>query len=151
MVPSTFLLLDTLPLTPNGKVDRRALPTPGQDRPELAEAFVAPHTPTEELIASIWGEILGVERVGMHDNFFELGGHSLLAIQVIARLRDTFQVELALHGLFETPTVAGLAERLEADDRTSRHLEAPPLVPVSRENNLPLSFAQEQVWFLSQL
>jgi acyl-coenzyme A synthetase/AMP-(fatty) acid ligase/acyl carrier protein len=114
MVPSAFVLLDApLPVTPNGKLDRRALPAPDQSRPDLAEAFIAPRTPVEETIASIWGELLKVARVGVHDNFFELGGHSLLAAQVIARIRAAFEVEVELRTLFESPTVAAVADRIE--------------------------------------
>ena len=106
MVPSAFVFLDSLPLTPNGKVDRQALPAPTSARPELAETFAAAHTPTEEVLAGLWTELLGVEQVGIHDNFFDLGGHSLLATQVISRVRELFHVEIALRQLFETPTVA---------------------------------------------
>ena len=113
MVPSAFVLLEALPLTPNGKVDRRALPTPSQNRPEFDEPFVAPCTPVEEELTQIWSKVLSVERVGIHDNFFELGGHSLLVTQVVSRIRDAFEVELPLRDLFEKPTVAGLAEHLE--------------------------------------
>ncbi|MCZ6624678.1 MAG: non-ribosomal peptide synthetase, partial [Deltaproteobacteria bacterium] len=110
MVPSAFVFLDALPLTLNGKIDRRALPAPDRVRPELEGTFVAPQTPNEELLAEIWSEILGVERVGIHDNFFELGGHSLLATQVISRVRKTFQVEVPLRTLFEMPTIEEFAE-----------------------------------------
>jgi acyl carrier protein len=113
MIPSVFVFLESLPLTPGGKIDRRALPAPDQSRPEMESAFVAPNTPTEELLARIWAEILKLERVGVHDNFFELGGHSLLATQLISRLRDALGVNLLLRSLFEAPTVAGLAERIE--------------------------------------
>jgi amino acid adenylation domain-containing protein len=113
MVPSAFVFVDSLPLTPNGKIDRRALPAPDKSRPQLESAFVAPGTATEELVARTWADILKLKRVGVHDNFFELGGHSLLAIQVISRLREQFGVELPLRVLFEQPTVAGLAERID--------------------------------------
>jgi amino acid adenylation domain-containing protein len=109
MVPSAFVPLDALPLTPNGKIDRRALPAPDGLRPELEAAYVAPRSPTEEMIARIWAEILAIEQVGIHDSFFQLGGHSLLATRVISRVRTTFQVALPLRRFFEDPTVAGLA------------------------------------------
>jgi acyl carrier protein len=107
------VFLDSLPLTPSGKVDRKALPAPDNSRPELDNRFVAPRTPGEQSIAKIWAEVLKLEKVGIHDNFFELGGHSLLATQVISRLRDAFRVDLPLRSLFESPTVAALAERVE--------------------------------------
>jgi acyl carrier protein len=113
MIPSAFVLLDVLPLTLNGKLDRMALPALDQSRPDLAEAFIAPRTPVEEAIAAIWGELLKLDRVGVHDNFFELGGHSLLATQVIARIRAAFEVELELRVLFEGPTIAAVADRIE--------------------------------------
>jgi len=109
MVPSAFVTLETLPLTPSGKVDRRALPAPDGARPELEGDYVAPRTPVEEELVSIWAQLLGIERVGIYDNFFELGGHSLLATQLISRLREAFQVELPPHSLFEAATVADLA------------------------------------------
>ena len=108
MVPSAFVILEALPLTPNGKVDRRALPAPDSSRTGLEVNFVAPRTPTEEVLTAIWAEVLGIE-LGIYDNFFEIGGHSLLATQVISRVRNAFCVELPLSSLFETPTVAGLA------------------------------------------
>ncbi|MBV9914403.1 MAG: hypothetical protein JOZ93_17625, partial [Sinobacteraceae bacterium] len=110
MVPSAFVALEALPLTPNGKVDRRALPAP-EGRPEITE-FVAPRTPTEEVVAGIWCEVLKLERVGVHDNFFALGGHSLLAMRVMARLREVLEVELPLRALFQRPTIAELAVRI---------------------------------------
>ena len=106
MVPSTFVGLEALPLTPNGKVDRRALPVP--EGRGVAEGYVPPCTPTEELLAGIWGEVLHLERVGRQDNFFALGGHSLVAIRVVSRVRDTFGVELPVRCVFESPTVAEL-------------------------------------------
>ncbi|MEG4072289.1 amino acid adenylation domain-containing protein [Microcoleus sp. Pol14C2] len=109
MVPSAFVILKSFPLTSNGKVDRRALPAPDEMRPELTGNFVAPRTNIEEVLAAIWAEVLKLEKVGIYDNFFELGGHSLLATQVISRVRQAFQVELPLHRLFESGTVADFA------------------------------------------
>ena len=103
------MLLDKLPLTPNGKVDRRALPAPKDERPELDQTYLAPRTPVEERLVALWAEAFGVNRVGIHDNFFALGGHSLLAARVMSRVRNSFGVELPLRALFEAPTVAGLA------------------------------------------
>ena len=114
MVPSAFVVLDSLPLTASGKVDRRALPAPDGSRPDLAEAYLAPRNRTEELLAKIWAEVLKLERIGIHDNFFELGGHSLLATQVASRIREVLRIELPLRAMFETPTVAGLSNHIEA-------------------------------------
>ena len=116
MIPSAFVLLDAMPLTPSGKVDRRALPVPEQTRAGMDD-LVTPRTPVEEAIAQIWIALLKLDRVGVHDNFFALGGHSLLAAQLVARLRAAFGLDLPLRALFETPTVAGLAERIEATTR----------------------------------
>ena len=149
MVPSAFVKLEALPLTPNGKVDRKALPTP--ERESALEAFLAPRTPVEGVIAGIWAELLGLERVGLDGHFFALGGHSLLAAQVISRLRRAFDIELPVRDLFEAPTVADLAARVEAARRTGAAAAVPPLLPVRREGPLPLSFAQQRLWFIDQL
>ena len=149
MVPALFVALDKLPLTANGKVDRLALRIPDGLHAELEETFVAGRTPNEELLAEIWGAVLGVERVGIHDNFFQLGGHSLLATQVVSRIRDAFKVEMPLRRLFESPTVAGLAESIEQS--RGMGLQAPPMVPVARGGELPLSFAQQRLWFIDRL
>jgi acyl carrier protein len=122
MIPSAFVMLDRLPQTPSGKIDRRALPEPTEERPELEAAYVAPRTPVEETLADIVGQVLGVDRVGIRDNFFELGGHSMLAIQVISQVRELFQVDVPLRSLFESPTVEGLAVAIartqaEVEDR----------------------------------
>jgi acyl-coenzyme A synthetase/AMP-(fatty) acid ligase/acyl carrier protein len=109
MIPSVFILLETLPLTPNGKLDRKALLALDQAKPEVEASFVAPRTPTEETLANLWTELLGVERVGIYDNFFELGGHSLLAIRLISHVRQEFEVELPLRSIFEAATIADLA------------------------------------------
>ncbi|MBF6570846.1 MAG: amino acid adenylation domain-containing protein [Candidatus Binataceae bacterium] len=151
MVPAVFMPLDSFPLTTNGKIDRRGLPSPGLARPELDKAFVGFTTPTEGLLADIWSRVLGVERVGIHDDFFELGGHSLLATQVVSRIRELFQVEMPLRRLFETPTVAGLAESLELLRRDGQSLTLTPIQRVPRDRDLPLSFAQQRLWFIDQL
>ncbi|HEX8650921.1 MAG TPA: amino acid adenylation domain-containing protein, partial [Pyrinomonadaceae bacterium] len=151
MLPSAFVLLDELPLTPNGKVDRRALPPPDQARPSLEEGYIAPSTPVEELLTNIWAEVLGIEQVGVRDNFFELGGHSLLVTQLISRVRERCAVELPLRSLFESPTVAELAAKIEATMRDEQGLPAPPILPAPRDQDLPLSFAQQRLWFLQQL
>ncbi|HEX5748967.1 MAG TPA: amino acid adenylation domain-containing protein [Archangium sp.] len=148
MVPSAFVVLDTLPLSPNGKVDRKALPVPEQ--PAASQEYVAPRNETEERLAALWSEVLRMPRVGIHDNFFELGGHSLLATQVVARIRESFQVELPLRELFDAPTLAGLAMRIDASRGTALS-RAPALTRVSREGSLPLSFSQQRLWFLEQL
>ena len=126
ILPTVFVLLEALPLTPNGKVDRRALPAPDTLRPALATVFVPPRTPIEERLVKIWAEILNLQQVGIHDNFLALGGHSLLAMQVLSRLRDTFQVELTVRSFFEAPTVASLAKTIELARQTGQHLAVPP-------------------------
>src|ERR1043166_8247494 len=151
MLPSAFVTLDSLPLTPNGKIDRKALPAPEQVHTESGATYLAPQTPVEEVIANIWAELLGVERVGREDNFFDLGGHSLLATRLVSRLRQAFDVELPLRLLFEHPTVAGLAPQVELLRRAETISPAPPLLPVERTGPLPLSFAQQRLWFLDQL
>ncbi|MEO0687823.1 MAG: phosphopantetheine-binding protein, partial [Cyanobacteria bacterium J06649_11] len=113
MVPAAFITLETIPLTPNGKVDRKALPIPDKSSIQLENNFVLPSNPTEEILATIWENVLSIEKVGIHDNFFELGGHSLLATQVISRARQAFSVEITLQSLFEKPTIAGLSERIQ--------------------------------------
>ncbi len=118
MVPSVFVILDALPLTPNGKVNRHALPTADISHMSREAGFVAPRTPTEELIAAIWAEVLGFEQVGIHDNFFELGGHSLLIPQLVVRVRESFQLELSLRSLFKMPTVKELAQSIEIAQKT---------------------------------
>ncbi|HEY0602659.1 MAG TPA: amino acid adenylation domain-containing protein, partial [Herpetosiphonaceae bacterium] len=115
MIPSLVVPLETIPLTPSGKIDRKALPAPDGERPDLTATFVAPRTPTEERVAQIWQDVLGLERVGIYDNFFDIGGHSLLATQIMTRIRTTFQVNPALRALFEQPTVAYLAQIIEQE------------------------------------
>ncbi|MGA2411929.1 MAG: amino acid adenylation domain-containing protein, partial [Candidatus Binataceae bacterium] len=150
MMPVGFEVLDGFPLTASGKVDRRALQAHGGRRPELDDAFVACRTPTEDLLAQIWKQVLGIAQIGVHDNFFQLGGHSLLATQVVSRIRAAFQVEIPLRRLFEAPTVAELAENIDAG-RGAGLKTPPPIAPVARSGELPLSFAQQRLWFIDQL
>ncbi|MEH2068924.1 MAG: amino acid adenylation domain-containing protein [Nostoc sp.] len=150
MMPAAFVILESLPLTPNGKVDRRALPIPDLYS-EIAEKYIPPRTPIEEKLAQIWAQVLKVEQVGIHNNFFELGGHSLLATQVISRLPDAFGTSLPLRSLFESPTVAQLSEVISNELQTGSGLTVPPIVPVSTRLDIPLSWAQERLWFLHQL
>jgi amino acid adenylation domain-containing protein len=153
MTPSVFVLLDELPLLPNGKLDRRALLQIGQEAPVVpgSSAYVAPRNPIEDAVATTWGEVLQVKQVGVHDNFFELGGHSLMATRVAARLRESFDVDLPLRDVFEEPTVAGLALRIADQLRGAAAPKPSPLEPRLRSGPLPLSFAQQRLWFLSQL
>ncbi|HEU4794612.1 MAG TPA: amino acid adenylation domain-containing protein, partial [Pyrinomonadaceae bacterium] len=148
MIPSHFIKLDKLPLTVNGKLDRRALPAPAEADEYGSRDYVAPRTPFEELIAGIWAEVLRVERVGVTDNFFELGGHSLLATQVVSRMREALGVEVSLARLFEEPTVGGLARRVEGEVKGA---EVMAIERAERAGPLPLSFAQQRLWFLDQL
>ncbi|MCP4663312.1 MAG: amino acid adenylation domain-containing protein, partial [bacterium] len=150
MVPAAFVFVDALPLLPSGKVDRRALPAPQWRHGEMSD-LVAPRTQVEELLAGVWAEVLGLDQVGVDDNFFELGGHSLLATQVASRVREAFGVELALRRLFETPTVAGLALSIQEVWEQAKGVESAPIRPVPRDRELPLSFAQQRLWFLDQL
>jgi amino acid adenylation domain-containing protein len=148
MVPSCVVLLDELPLTDNGKIDRRALPVPSAD---VQDEGALPRTPAEELLSNIWAQILRLPSVGLHDNFFDLGGHSLLATQVISRVQETFKVELPLRTLFENPTIAELAQSVDTALQTEAVGTLTPIERVDRAGKLPLSFAQQRLWFIDKL
>ena len=156
MVPSVFTFLEKLPLTPNGKVDRRALPAPTVDVNQTAD-IVIPRTPIEQAIADSFATVLGKDTqaplVSVYDNFFELGGHSLLATQVVSRLRQTFQTQIPLRALFEAPTPAELATLIHGTLTGEQEQVAPSIVPIPYRSGepLPLSWAQERLWFLDQL
>ncbi|MEA2604955.1 MAG: hypothetical protein QOF89_5947 [Acidobacteriota bacterium] len=148
MIPAAFVFLDRLPRTLTGKVDRAALPPPPRDEPRL---FIAPRTPTEELLAILWQELLLCGPVGAKDNFFALGGHSLLALQLLSRLRDLFGVEVSMGDFLSRQDLAALAARVDELQRTGSGLAVPPLRPMPRDGDIPLSFGQQRLWFLDQL
>ncbi|MBD6619328.1 amino acid adenylation domain-containing protein [Komarekiella sp. 'clone 1'] len=151
MIPSAFVQMESFPLTPNGKVNRRALSEPTTSRPELAQTFVAPRTPTEEILAGIWRDVLGLEQVGIYDNFFNLGGHSLLATQVISLTRKAFKIELPLRSLFESPAIATLARTVETANQQEILPEIVSLkVGRSQDGVLPISLTQLEFWFFEQ-
>ncbi len=149
MVPSVFIELRELPLMPNGKLDRKALPAPqAAAATEESERLL---TPVEEIVAGVFAEVLKLEQVGINQNFFEMGGHSLLATQVVSRIRELLGLEVPLRSLFEAPTAATMAQVVERQHRSGIGLEAPAILPVSRDRQLPLSFAQQRLWFIQQL
>ena len=151
-IPNLFVHLKKLPLTINGKINYEGLPGVAtvreQERPRIVEER---RSPTEEILSGIWAEVLGVEQVGVDDNFFELGGHSLLATQVISRVREAFGIELRLRSLFEQASVRGLAALVETALRGGEAQRSERIGRVSREEALPLSYAQQRLWFLDQL
>ena len=150
MIPTAFVPLEAFPLTPNGKLDYRSLHAPAFAAPDAEEDFAPPENPVEEILVGIWADVLQVERVGIRSNFFEMGGHSLLATQVISRVREEFDVEIPLRRFFESPTVASLAQKIA---QAQKSVKAPSLLPIRRiprGDDLPLSFAQQRLWFLDQ-
>lgn len=152
MVPANFVFLKTLPFTQNGKIDRKALAAPDHGHPELIEEdFEVAHTHTEEVLADIWANVLHLEQVSIHDGFIELGGHSLLAVQIIARLRDVFHIDLPLHSLFQWPTIAKLAEHIDNVRQEIPRSTAPTLKPLTSKTHIPLSFSQQQMWLLAKM
>ncbi|WP_230598529.1 non-ribosomal peptide synthetase, partial [Xanthomonas albilineans] len=145
MVPAAYVRLDRLPLTPNGKLDRKALPTPDGSA-YAAHAYEAPQGEIEQTIAAIWSELLGLENIGRHDNFFALGGHSLLGVRLISRIRSALGLELPLATLFAQPRLVELAQALDCANSST----LPAIVPADRNAALPLSYAQQRLWFLAQ-
>ena len=150
MVPSVVVVLEALPLTPNGKVDRKALQV-AELAPQQERQYREPRTPTEHQLLAVWREVLGTERVHVEDDFFELGGHSLLATQLVAHVRSAFRVELPLRTIFESPTLEALAARIEGAGKLDASADVPPLIPTPRTDAMPVSFAQQRLWFIDQL
>jgi amino acid adenylation domain-containing protein len=151
MIPSTFALLEHLPLTPNGKVDRRSLSTQELPPESGRERFVAARTPVEEILVNIWSQLLGLQIVSVTDNFFELGGHSLLATRLISRIKEAFGLELPLQSVFEQPTLEAFARSVETAHHKGEARHAPPVVAARRDVALPLSFAQQRLWFFDRM
>ncbi|HYP25131.1 MAG TPA: amino acid adenylation domain-containing protein [Blastocatellia bacterium] len=151
MVPSAFVTMERLPLLSNGKLDRQALPAPEKVQAQNNEQAAPPASAIEEMMASIWGDLLGVEVASVHDNFFDLGGHSLLATQVISRVRESFKLELPMRVLFESPTVAAFSAQVDAAMKRSFGLQSHPVEPAPRDGELRLSFAQQRLWLLHQM
>ena len=146
MVPAAYVRMEMLPLTPNGKLDRKALPAPEQNA-YAVRGYEAPVGEIETRLAEVWAEVLQLEEVGRHDNFFELGGHSLLAVRVVSRLQQVLSVEVAIRDLFAHAELADLARHLQG----AAHAELSRIVPAKRSGRLPLSFAQQRLWFLAQM
>jgi amino acid adenylation domain-containing protein len=151
MVPGRIVKVDQIPLTANGKLDRKALEQLSELQQEREERFLAPRSEIEELLCGIWADLLDRERVGIRENFFDLGGHSLIATQVVSRIRALFGVEVPLRAMFDSPTVEALAVEVDLEITAGRRQSAPQLVPVVRTGRLPLSFAQQRLWFIDQL
>ena len=151
MLPADFVVLGDFPYNRNGKIDRSALPAPEDVQSSRDREVASPRTPVEEMLVGVFGEVLGLDRVGRDENFFDLGGHSLVATQVMSRVRTAFQVELPLRLLFERPSASGLGSRIEAALRGGEGRVAPLLEPVERVGEPPLSFAQQRLWFLHRL
>ena len=148
MIPAAFTGLASFPLTPSGKLNRAALPAPSAGAAAGDAVPAVPESPAEELLAGIWGQVLGVDRVGAGDSFFDLGGHSLLATRVVSRIRAVFGVEVPLAAVFDHPTPRALAAVIGV---AAPGQQAPPVTPVPRDHPLPLSFAQQRLWFIDQL
>ena len=151
MIPAVFVELEELPLTASGKIDHAALPAPDGITHHPHANVTLPRTPTEEVLRAIWYILLGVDRISIDDNFFALGGHSLLATQVIARIRDVCQVDIPVKVLFEYPTISALAAQVDRSQQQQHTLSRPPLIATARTDSIPLSFAQQRIWFLDQL
>src|SRR6185295_4448937 len=143
--------LEEMPLTANGKLDRRALPEPEEEEGEREQEGEEASTGVEEIVGGIWGEVWGMERVGKAANVLELRGHSLLATQVISRVREALGVEVPLRAMFERPSLAGLAEAIQQQLAGGAARQVPVIEAVSRDSDLPLSFAQQRLWFIQQL
>lgn len=150
MVPRAVLVLGALPLTRNGKVDMRALPEPGRESYE-ATTYVAPRSEVESVMAAVWADVLGLERVGIRDGFFALGGHSILAVHVISRLREALHVDVPVRAIFQYQTIEELAREVEAMPAGERASRRPAVTAVPRRATMPASTAQRRLWYVCQI
>ncbi|MGE5400776.1 MAG: amino acid adenylation domain-containing protein, partial [Ignavibacteriales bacterium] len=148
MIPSFIMKLDALPMTPNGKIDRKKLPAP--DRENINGGYSEQLTMTEEVLVNIWADVLNMKSIARHQNFFDLGGHSLLATQLISRIRDAFNIELPLNSLFESKDLASMAEIIDASIKKDT-IQVQKVHKYHKNGNVPLSFAQQRLWFLDKL
>jgi amino acid adenylation domain-containing protein len=151
MIPAFFVYVDRLPLTANGKIDRKSLPAPDLSHRQVGDSYVAARTEIEASLCAIWSDVLKMSPIGIHDNFFKLGGHSLLATQVISRIRSVFERDIPLRVLFEEPTIARLGEKIEASLGEGKGSLLPVITAGVRPDRIPLSFAQQRLWFIDQL
>ena len=151
MIPGAFVIVTEWPLNANGKIDCNTLPTPEESEIPTGGLDTHPRTMVEEVLMSIWQDVLGIKHAGVDDSFFDLGGHSLLATQLVSRIRNAFHIELPVRAVFEHPTVRSLARGIEQAVSGTEETGIPPIVPVPRRGELPLSFAQQRLWFLDQL
>ncbi|WP_223278137.1 non-ribosomal peptide synthetase [Nostoc sp. 'Peltigera membranacea cyanobiont' 232] len=154
MRPGAYMLLDRLPITSNGKLDRRSLPLPTPTRTIARKSFVEPQTSTQNRLCLLWSDVLGLDHLGITDNFFQLGGHSLLATKLVSRIRELFDIVLPLRAIFEHPTVIELAEEIDkllSQSDQDDNLAKDAILPIKNRHNLPLSFAQQRLWFLDKL
>jgi amino acid adenylation domain-containing protein len=155
MVPEAIVILDEMPVTANGKIDRKRLPPAPDAGSDVDSEYVAARTPVEEIVVGIYEDVLKLDRVGIHDNFFEMGGHSLLATQIVSRVRNAFGIEIGVRSIFKSGTAESLSQRIEEAILSGEKVQAPPMIKAPREGQnglrLPLSFAQQRLWFLDQL
>ncbi|OYD09603.1 non-ribosomal peptide synthetase [Paludifilum halophilum] len=149
MIPAYYMVLEHIPVNANGKVDQTALPAPDSSHLALQEDFMEPRTDTEKTLTKIWSELIGLDKIGIQDHFFKLGGHSLLAVQVISRIYEATGVRLPLRSIFEKPNIKNIAARI--DQQKGRNHVPKDIEPTGQIANLPLSFAQQRLWFLHQL
>ncbi|PEF71851.1 non-ribosomal peptide synthetase, partial [Bacillus pseudomycoides] len=152
MIPAHFIKMDALPLTINGKFDAKALPK-WDSAVQASVERIGPRNETEKKLVTIWSSVLDINQstIGVHDSFFELGGHSLLATQVVSRLREVFEINLPLHELFQYSTIEGLSQRITTLLQENKGYDIPPLQPKERGERVPLSYAQQRLWFMDQL